>query len=87
MAIIAKPYVALIFAGTAPNGPTKYLLSFWGEPFMSQDTGRDIPRYLFHIQGHSELVSRFVKLVRSYRIGVSDYAPRDGIAKPQLTHF
>jgi|GEM_PF-3393381 len=37
---------------------------------MSQTTGRDIPRYIFHIQGHSELMSRFVELVRGYRLGV-----------------
>jgi len=62
--------VSLILADTAPNGTTECLLSFWGEPFMSQVTGRDIPRYIFHIQGHSELVVRFVELVRGYRLGI-----------------
>ena len=62
--------VSLILAATAPNGTTECLLSFWGEPFMSQVTGRHIPRYIFHIQEHSELISRFVELVRGYRLSV-----------------
>ena len=42
--------------------------SFWGEPFMARATGRDVPRYIFHVQPHSELVSRLVELERSYRV-------------------
>lgn len=60
--------ISLILADTAPRGATECLLSFWGEPFMSRTTGRDIPRYIFHIQAHSELVTRFVELVRGYRL-------------------
>jgi hypothetical protein len=60
--------VSLILADTTPNRTTECLLSFWGEPFMSRTTGRDIPRYIFHIQGHSELVARFVELIRGYRL-------------------
>jgi hypothetical protein len=60
--------VSLILADAAVRGTTECLLSFWGEPFMSRTTGHDIPRYIFHIQGHSELVTRFVELVRGYRL-------------------
>jgi hypothetical protein len=35
---------------------------------MSRTTGRDIPRYILHIQGHSELIARLVELERSYRL-------------------
>jgi hypothetical protein len=43
------------------------LLSFWGEPFMSSAAGRDIPRYIFRVDGSSELIARFVDLERSHR--------------------
>jgi hypothetical protein len=62
--------VSLILADTAPSGTTECLLSFWGEPFMSEVTGRHIPRYIFHVQSHSELIVRFVELVRGYRLSV-----------------
>jgi hypothetical protein len=62
-------HVSFILAETAPHGTTEGLLSFWGEPFMSRSTGRDIPRYIFHIQGHSELIARLVEVERSYRLG------------------
>lgn len=60
--------VSFILAETEANGSTEALLSFWGEPFMSRSTGRDIPRYIFHIQGHSELVARLVEVERGYRL-------------------
>jgi hypothetical protein len=34
---------------------------------MSHAVGRDVPRYIFHVQSHSELVGRLVELVRGYR--------------------
>jgi len=43
-------------------------LSFWGEPFMSRATGRDMPRYIFHVQRHSELIGRLVEIQRLYRL-------------------
>ncbi len=61
--------VSFILAETAPNNATEGLLSFWGEPFMSRSTGHDIPRYIFHVQGHSELVARLVEVERGYRLG------------------
>jgi hypothetical protein len=60
--------VSFILAETTPNGATEGLLSFWGEPFMSRSTGHDIPRYIFHIQSHSELVARLVEVERQYRL-------------------
>lgn len=61
--------VSFILADTAPGQSTEALLSFWGEPFMSRSTGRDVPRYIFHVQGHSELVARLVEVERRYRLG------------------
>lgn len=46
---------------------TEALLSFWGEPFMSSAAGRDIPRYIFRVDGSSELIARFVDLERTHR--------------------
>lgn len=61
--------VSFILAETAPGQETEALLSFWGEPFMSRSTGGDIPRYIFHVQGRSELVARLVEVERRYRLG------------------
>ncbi|MBA4179502.1 MAG: hypothetical protein C0506_02840 [Anaerolinea sp.] len=58
--------VSFILADTAA-GQTEAPLSFWGEPFMSRTTAQDIPRYIFEVQGHSELIPRLVELERSYR--------------------
>lgn len=60
--------VSAILAEVAPGDRRECLLSFWGEPFMARTSGRDVPRYIFHIQGHSELVSRLVELERKYRL-------------------
>ena len=59
--------VSVIIADEGASGKTEGLLSFWGEPFMAHATDRKIPRYIFHVQGHSELVARLVELVRMYR--------------------
>ncbi len=59
--------VSIIIADEGGSGRTEGLLSFWGEPFMAHSSDRKIPRYIFHVQGHSELVARLVELVRSYR--------------------
>lgn len=61
--------VSFILAGTA-EGATEAHLSFWGEPFMSHSTGHDIPRHVFHVQGHSELIGRLSDLVRDNASGV-----------------
>lgn len=48
-------------------GTTEAQLSFWGEPFMSRTSGQDIPRYIFHVHAHSELVAHLAELERTYR--------------------
>jgi hypothetical protein len=49
------------------RGPEAHL-SFWGEPFMSRTPGGDLPRYVFHVQPHSELIGRLDELARRYRL-------------------
>jgi hypothetical protein len=63
--------VSFILSDTAPEGMTEALLSFWGEPFMARTTERDVPRYIFYVPGHSELVARLSELARSYRLSRS----------------
>ena len=60
--------VSFILADTQASGTTECLLSFWGEPFMSRRVGRDVPRYIFHVTGHSELIERLVELDREHRL-------------------
>lgn len=61
--------VSAIISEVTPEGTTEALPSFWGEPFMARASGRDVPRYIFHVQGHSELVTRLLELERKYRLG------------------
>ncbi len=63
-----KESVSFILADRASDGRAEAQLSFWGEPFMSRSTGRDVPRYIFHVQPHSELIPRLVELERTYRM-------------------
>ena len=60
--------LSFILAETAPTGSTECLLSFWGEPFMSRQVGRNVPRFIFHIKGHSELIGQLVELDRQHRL-------------------
>lgn len=60
--------ISFIMADAKPNGQTEALVSFWGEPFMSQSTERNVPRYILHVQGHSELLTRLVELERHCQI-------------------
>lgn len=60
--------LSFILADTQPHGATEALLSFWGEPFMSQSTDRNVPRYIFHVQAHSELLTQLVELDRNCHI-------------------
>jgi hypothetical protein len=59
--------VSFILADRASDGLAEAQLSFWGEPFMARATGRDVPRYIFHVQAHSELIPRLIELGRTYR--------------------
>ena len=63
-----KENVSCIISDTSSDGKTECLVSFWGEPFMAHTIERDVPRYIFHVKSHSDLVGRLVDLVRSYRI-------------------
>jgi len=58
--------VSFILADT-DAGTTEAHLSFWGEPFMSRQPGFDIPRYVFHVQPHSDLVAQLIEMERRYR--------------------
>jgi len=60
--------VSFILADTLAGGTTECLLSFWGAPFMSRRVGRDVPRYIFHVTGHSELIERLAELGREHRL-------------------
>lgn len=50
------------------SGEIEALLSFWGEPFMAQHAGQEVPRYIFHVQSHSELIEQLSELERKYRL-------------------
>ena len=63
-----KESVSFVLVDRESDGHVEAQLSFWGEPFMARATGRDIPRYIFHVRAHSELVPRLVELERSYRM-------------------
>ncbi len=56
--------VSYILADSQHSGGAEALLSFWGEPFMAQSTERDVPRYIFHVQRHSELLPHLEELKR-----------------------
>lgn len=56
--------LSFILAETQEEGPTEALLSFWGEPFMSQSTALNVPRYILHVQSHSELMTQLVEMDR-----------------------
>lgn len=60
--------VSFILGDREEDGLAEAQLSFWGEPFMARATGRDIPRYIFHVHAHSELVPRLIELARAYRM-------------------
>lgn len=60
--------VSFILADNLATGTTQCLLSFWGEPFMARYVGRDVPRYIFHVTGHSELIERLAELERGHRL-------------------
>ncbi len=60
--------ISFILAGTQSEGSEEALLSFWGEPFMAQSTERNVPRYIFHIQAHSELLPHLVEVERNCRM-------------------
>lgn len=56
---------SFILADSRVSGGTEALLSFWGEPFMTQSTERNVPRFIFHVQRDSELLPHLVELERN----------------------
>lgn len=58
--------VSFILADT-DSGTTEAHLSFWGEPFMSRNPGFDIPRFVFHVKSHSDLIPQLVEMERRHR--------------------
>jgi len=57
--------VSAIISDLDKDGKTECLLSFWGEPFMARTPSHNVPRYVFQVQSHSELVGRMVEVVRT----------------------
>jgi len=61
--------ISLIISDGGTSGRPECLLSFWGEPFMARSAERSVPRYVLHVQEHSELMAHLVELERNYRFG------------------
>ena len=59
--------VSFILADDAERR-TQALLSFWGEPFMARMVDQQVPRYVFWVHGHSDLVSRLSEMERQHRL-------------------
>jgi len=59
--------LSAIIADIDKDGSKECLLSFWGEPFMARTPSHNVPRYIFHVQSHSELIGRMVEVVRQHR--------------------
>jgi len=60
--------VSFILSESQTSEKTEALLSFWGEPFMAKTVAKQLPRYVFHVHGHSELVAQFVEMDRQFRL-------------------
>ncbi len=56
--------VSFILADSHASEGTEALLSFWGEPFMAEASERQSPRFIFHVQKHSELLPHLIELGR-----------------------
>lgn len=59
-----KKNVSFILADSQLSDGSEALLSFWGEPFMAENAERQVPRFIFHVQKHSELLPHLVELER-----------------------
>ena len=60
--------ISFILADMGAKGRPEILLSFWGEPFMARTIERSVPRYIFRVQHHSELIGRLAELERQHRM-------------------
>lgn len=59
--------ISFILTDIDEDGRTEALLSFWGEPFMARTVHQQVPRYIFAVKSHSELIPRLVELERQLR--------------------
>jgi hypothetical protein len=64
--------ISFILAESHISGGVEAQVSFWGEPFMSRTTGRQVPRYVFHVQSHSELIPQLFEMERRYRLATGE---------------
>ena len=69
---VLQKNLSFILADTQPQGNAEALVSFWGEPFMSQSTDYNEPRYILHVQSHSELLTQLIELERNCHIHNSE---------------
>jgi len=60
--------ISFILADTEHKGKSEALLSFWGEPFMARTVEKQVPRYVFWVHGHSDLVAQLVDMERQHRM-------------------
>lgn len=60
-----KKNVSFILADSHLSDGTEALLSFRGVPFMAETFEQQVPRFIFHVQAHSELLPHLVELERS----------------------
>ena len=60
--------ISFILADTEHKGQSEALLSFWGEPFMARTVEKQVPRYVFWVHGHSDLVAQLIDMERQHRM-------------------
>lgn len=63
--------VSFILPDVDEDEKAEALLSFWGEPFMARTTDQQVPRYIFRVQSHSELIPQLIELERQHRFGAN----------------
>lgn len=59
--------LSFIMAEQSQSQGVEALLSFWGEPFMSRQTGTDTPRYIFWLKKYNELLPHLESLIQAQR--------------------
>ena len=64
--------IALLLSDLHSTDSTEALISFWGEPFMTESLSRSVPRFVLHVQSHSELLPYLKELVGSHKFAQCD---------------
>lgn len=54
--------VSFILAEQGVSGAAEALLSFWGAPFMAHAAEREVPRFIFRVKNHCELLPHLTEL-------------------------